>query len=584
MKPQSGTQEIRNLFQQVHAARPLLLFVLLFSFCANILLLVPPLYMLNVFDRVLASRSMETLVMLTLIMFFLMASYGFLEWSRQVLLNRISTLVHETISEHVFDLSFRQALLEPSAPNGQLMQDSQGFRRFIAGKTLLTIFDLPWTPVFVVIMFAFHPYFGLLAVGGMIMLFIITWFSERANRSKSVEAELLSSRVNAFAARAMFNAEVAFSMGMVERIKAIWKNNAEKANVLQVEAGDVAGKYSALARTFRITIQSTGIGLGAYLAITDQITPGMLIAGTILMGKALSPIDQLISGWQAFLSARGQATRLNAALKLASDLSTESMNLPPPEGKLSADQITVTVPGTKQPVLNNITLQIQPGSQIGIFGQSGAGKSTLAKALLGLMPLSQGTVRLDGADLKQWDRNRLGPYLGYLPQDVELFDGTIAENIARFEEIDEYKVIEAAKKTGVHQLILNLSQGYDSPVRQVGGLLSGGQRQRLGLARAIYGNPRIVILDEPNANLDQDGEQALINLTKTLKAEGTTLIIIAHRPNILLQMDHVIVLHNGMIADFGASDAILKKHLKVLTTPPRCAPPRLKESSDASAT
>lgn len=555
------------LAKHLKKLKPIVGYIFVFSFFVNLLLLVPPLYMLNVFDRVLSSRSLETLTMLTLIMVFLLVAFGCLEWSRQVLTQRMGGRFHELMSDRIFDLSFQQALLEPGNPNSQLMQDIQGLRGYISGRSLLTFFDLPWTPVFVAILFMFHPYFGYLTIFGMAVLFFVTWLSERANAKKTKEAELKSGKATAYAARTILNAEVAHSMGMVEQIKKRWHDKSLDATKEQTEVGDVAGIYRSISRTFRMILQSALLGMGAYLVVKSEITTGMIIAGSILGGRALTPIDQLVSGWNGLLLARARAQRLNSALEVPFNKHEEDMSLPKPEGRLSLENVVVLAPRTNKAVLKNITFTMAVGSHFGVFGPSGAGKSTLAKAILGLWPVSQGVVRLDAADISKWNRNRLGPYLGYLPQDIELFDGTIAENISRFQEMEPKEVVAAARRARVHELILSFQDGYDTHVSQLGGIITGGQKQRLGLARAIYKMPRLIVLDEPNANLDQEGEIALISLIKELKAEKVTLVVIAHRPNILVQLDNIIVMNKGMITDFGNSETILKKHLQVVKPP-----------------
>lgn len=528
-----------------------------FSLFVNFLMLVPSFYMLQVYDRVIGSGSESTLVMLTLILILLLATMGALEWVRSRIMVRISTRLDTLLGGRLYDASFKQALYSGGMnASAQPLNDMTGLRQFLTGNGLFAFFDAPWLPVYLAVMFMFHPWFGWFAVLCALVLIALAWANERLTNQSLKDANKENIAATAFTNKNLRNAEVVESMGMLPQLRRRWQEKNNRVLELQGVASDRAGSITAISKTTRMLVQSLILGLGAYLALEQEISPGLMIAGSILLGRALAPIDLMIGSWKGFSAARGQYERLNELLaKIAAE--PDRMSLPAPQGELSAESLMVTPPGSQQPVIRGVSFRVAVGESVGIIGPSGAGKSTLARALLGIWPASHGKVRLDGADVFTWKRDELGPYIGYLPQDIELFEGSISENIARFGEVDPVAVVEAAKLAGVHELILRLPQGYDTVIGASGGGLSGGQRQRIGLARAVYGQPKLIVLDEPNSNLDDQGERALALAMQQLKAAGTTLFVITHRTSVLGAVDKLMVLRDGALAMFGPRDQVL---------------------------
>lgn len=546
-----------DLEQALLSCKSSFLTVGFFSFFINLLLLVPPFYMLQVYDRVLSSNSITTLVMLTLIMVIMMMTYGALEWVRSRILIRVSTRLDMLLSHRLFNASFKQALYtNGNIASAQPLNDLTGLRQFMTGNGLFAFFDAPWLPIYVGIMFYFHFWFGCLTVAGAIILVLLAYANEKLTSKRLAEANQENVSATNFTTKSLRNAEVVASMGMLPSLLKRWKQRSYKVLALQARASELGGGISNLSRTLRMILQSLILGIGAYLVINHEITPGLMTASSLLLGRALAPIDMIIGNWKGFVAARGQYTRLNEVLRQIM-AEPERMSLPDPKGEISVENLVVTPPGAQYPVLKGINFKVMPGASIGILGASAAGKSTLARALLGLWPAQNGKVRLDGADIFLWKREELGPHIGYLPQDIELFDGTISENIARFGEVDPKLVVEAAQLAGVHDMILRLPQGYDTLIGANNGALSGGQRQRIGLARAVYGSPRLVVLDEPNSNLDDVGEKALGAALLRLKQTGATIFIITHRISVLSFVDHLLVLNEGQVVASGQRDQVL---------------------------
>jgi len=528
-----------------------------FSFFVNLLMLVPSFYMLQVYGRVVTSGSITTLVMLTLIMTILMATMGSLEWTRSRIMVRLSTKLDVMLSRDVYRASFKRALdsggMDASA---QPLNDLTGLRQFLTGNGLFAFFDTPWLPVYIGVMFLFHPWYGWIAIASAIVLLCLAVLNEKLTGKAIAEANKQNIAASLYTTKNLRNAEVIESMGMLHTLMERWGARQKKVLALQSSASDKGGMITSLSKTFRMLVQSLILGVGAYLAVKQEITPGLLIAGSILLGRALAPIDLMIGSWKGFISARSQYERLNEILD-KQQAEPQRMSLPAPQGNVLVENLLISAPGSKTPILKNISFAVQAGSVVGIIGPSASGKSTLARALLGVWAPQHGVVRLDGADINNWDKRELGPYVGYLPQDIELFEGTISENIARFGEIDSEKVIQAARTAGVHEMILQLPEGYDTVIGSDGVNLSGGQRQRVGLARAIYGNPRLIILDEPNSNLDDVGERALAHAIQQIKATGATIFIITHRTSILSQLDRLLVLSNGAISLYGPRELVM---------------------------
>ncbi|MDQ7914283.1 type I secretion system permease/ATPase [Pseudomonas sp. 102515] len=528
-----------------------------FGFFINILLLAPSFYMLEVYDRVVSSRSVTTLVMLTILIIILMSTYGALEWVRSRIMIRVSAQLDLKLGPRVFEASFKQALYSNGArSSAQPISDLAGLRQFLTGSGLFAFFDVPWLPIYIGVMFFFHPWFGWLTLVGALVAIALALANEKATGKRLAEANREQVSVLNITSKGLRNAEVVESMGMQGHLRDRWRKHSFAVLALQGRASELGGTVSNVSRTWRLLLQSFVLGLGAYLVINNEITPGLMTAASLLVGRALAPVDQMIGNWKGFVAAREQYARLNEIFKNVPP-TPERMSLPAPKGDLLVEQIVVTPPGAHGPVLKGISFRAPPGASVGVLGASAAGKSTLARALLGIWPAQSGKVRLDGADMFQLDRAAVGPYLGYLPQDIELFEGSIGENIARFGEVDAAKVVEAAQMAGVHEMILRLPQGYDTVIGAHGGVLSGGQRQRIGLARALYGDPKLVILDEPNSNLDDVGERALGEALIKLKQKGTTLFIITHRVSALAYVDNLLVLSEGQIVMSGARDQVL---------------------------
>lgn len=528
-----------------------------FSLFVNALMLVPTFFMIQVSGRVVPSSSVSTLVMLTLILTVLMLTLGSLEWVRSRIMVRISNRLDALLSHDVYRASFRRALdsggMDASA---QSLNDLTSLRQFLSGNGLFAFFDAPWLPIYVAVMFMFHPLYGWVTVGCAIVLICLAVLNQRFTGKALVEANKENVAASLHTTKTLRNAEVIESMGMLHTLMSRWAQRQRKVLRLQSYASDKSGIITSVSKTFRQWTQSIMLALGAYLVITHEITPGLLMAGSLLLGRALSPIDQMIGSWKGFVAARVQYNRLNETLdKLSAE--PERMKLPAPQGHIQVENLIVTPPGAKTPVIRNISFVAPAGTVVGIVGPSAAGKSTLVRALMGVWAPQHGVVRLDGADISAWDKHELGPHVGYLPQDIELFEGSISENIARFEAIDAEKTVHAAKVAGVHEMILMLPDGYDTVIGSDGINLSGGQRQRIGLARALYGNPRLIVLDEPNSNLDDVGERALGVALQKIKETGATVFIVSHRPNILARLDRVMVLSAGTISLYGAREQVI---------------------------
>jgi ATP-binding cassette subfamily C protein EexD len=503
------------------------------------------------------SGSIPTLVMLTLIMTILMGTMGSLEWVRSRIMVRLSTRLDVLLSRDVYRASFKKALdsggMDASA---QPLNDLTGLRQFLTGNGLFAFFDTPWLPVYIGVMFLFHPWYGWFAIGCAIVLLMLAVVNEKLTGKAIADANKQNIAASLHTNKNLRNAEVIESMGMLETLMGRWGERQRQVLLLQSQASDKGGMVTSFSKTFRMLSQSLILGIGAYLAVKQEITPGLMIAGSILLGRALAPIDLMIGSWKGFISARSQYARLNEILD-EQQAEPQRMSLPAPEGHVLVENLIVSAPGSKTPILKNISFAVPAGSIVGVIGPSASGKSTLARALLGVWAPQHGVVRLDGADINNWDKRELGPYVGYLPQDIELFEGSISENIARFREVEPDKVIQAAKAAGVHEMILQLPEGYDTVIGSDGVNLSGGQRQRVGLARAIYGSPRLIILDEPNSNLDEVGERALAMAIQQLKASGATVFIITHRTSILAQLDRLLVMSNGAIGLYGPRDKVM---------------------------
>jgi ATP-binding cassette subfamily C protein EexD len=437
-------------------------------------------------------------------------------------------------------------------------------RQFLTGNSLFAFFDAPWFPIYVAVMFLFHPWFGVAAIVAGIIMLVLAYINERLTGKRLKDANSLAGRVSGQINGSLRNAEVIAAMGMGDDVRERHEKASNEVLVLQADASRSGGAVGALSKSFRVITQSLLLGLGALLALRGEISPGLMIAGSLLLGRALAPIDMLVGTWKGFSVARAQYERLGRLLQHIPK-KADTMSLPAPQGNLTAEQVVVVPPGSQTVVVRGVTFDLQAGEALGIVGPSASGKSCLARALLGIWPAYSGKVRLDGADIAAWDRAELGPYLGYLPQDIELFDGSIAENISRFGEQNADEIVAAAVLAGVHDMILHLPQGYDTLIGGAGGILSGGQRQRIGLARAAYGRPKFLVLDEPNSNLDEQGERELVDAIQRIKSNGSTVIVITHRMLVLSAVDKVLVMKDGAAVSFGPKDQVLAS---LTATPP----------------
>ncbi len=524
----------------------------LFSLVINLLMLTGPLYMMLVYDRVLTSQSETTLISLSLLIAGLFVIMGLLSSVRSKILVRVGSRINLRLSERVFGAQIKQAASR-GAKGLDGVRDLQTLREFLSGTGPTTLFDAPWTPVYIAVIFLLDPLLGWVATGGAIVLLLLALLNEVMTRRNLAKATQVLAESNEIVADGRNNAEVLSSMHMLPGIYRRWQKLQHAALELQNKASDRSASLSSMSRTLRLMLQSAILGTGAYLAINDVISPGSMIAASLIMGRGLAPIEQAIGSWRHFIAARGAYRRTK---QLLDDVPAEEQRtqLPAPKGKLSVEKLFAGIPGKEgnQLILSNISFHLNAGEALAVIGPSASGKSTLARLLVGAWPPDHGHVRLDSADLWQWDREQLGRYIGYLPQDVELFNGTVLENIARFdEEADDSSVVAAAMNAGAHEMILALPDGYNTAIGTGGRLLSGGQRQRIALARALYGDPALVVLDEPNASLDAVGEEALSQTIQRMKARGQTVVVIAHRPSAVTQADKVLVLDGGKVAAFG---------------------------------
>jgi PrtD family type I secretion system ABC transporter len=532
-----------------------------FSFFINLLMFVAPLYMLQVYDRVLGSRNETTLVMLTIIAGGMLFVFGCLELVRSRVLVRIGCRLDRILNTQVFSSVFEQSVKQPSGSHSQALRDLDSLREFMTGSGLIAFCDAPWVPLFIAVVFLFHPLLGLVALVGAVIIFLLALANEVFTRKPLSEASKANVGANTFVTTSLRNAEAVQAMGMLPGVMSRWSRRHQDVIGLQARASDRAGLILSTSKAIRMFLQVAILGTGAYLALQKEITPGTMIAASIIMGRALAPVEAAVGQWRGFVNARTAYQRLNALLAESSDAS-EHMPLPAPRGDLSAERVVVAPPGSRTPVLKGVSFELPAGEAMGVIGPSGAGKSTLARALVGVWPAANGAVRLDGADLHDWDKEELGPYIGYLPQDVELFDGTVAENIARFRDVDSEAVVRAAQMAGVQDMILRLPDGYDTKIGAGGQALSGGQRQRVALARALYGDVRLVLLDEPNANLDTEGEKALTEAIAKLRSEGRTVVIITHRPRLLSGVDKVLAMDGGQVKAFGPRQEVLARYTR----------------------
>jgi PrtD family type I secretion system ABC transporter len=536
--------------------------VALFSGVVNLLMLAGPLYMLQIYDRVLSSRSVPTLVVLSVFLVGAYAFQGALDLIRSRVVVRAAALLDQHLAVAVHGAVIRLAVSNRHPGEGpQPVRDLDQIRAFLTGAGPIAIVDLPWIPVFLLICFLIHPWLGFAATVGGIVLFTMTLLTERASRAPARTAAQDAGVRSVMVEAGRRGGETIVAMGMAGSLAQRWARVNDRYIGAVARLSDVAGSFGSTSKVLRLLLQSLILGLGAYLVIKQELTAGAMIAASIMMGRALAPIETTIANWRAFVAARQSIRRLSEALTRAAPR-TAVTALPPPARSLDVEQVTIAAPGTPTPIVTGVHFSLKSGEALGIIGPSGAGKTSLIRALVGIWPPVKGNVRLDGAELGQWDPELRGRHIGFVSQTVELFDGTISENIARMAVApDTDSVLRAAQAAGAHDMVLRFPSGYDTKVGDGGEALSGGQRQRIALARALYGDPFLVVLDEPNANLDSDGELALHQAMQALKARGAIVVLIAHRPATLSVCDRLLVLANGVQQGIGPRDEVLRKLL-----------------------
>ncbi|MEM1314207.1 MAG: type I secretion system permease/ATPase [Pseudomonadota bacterium] len=558
--PRDGREELRAVLGE---GRQLFLSVGLFSMFVNLLMLTGPIFMLQVYDRVLASRSMPTLAALVGIAAFLFLMMGILDYARGRVLARAGARFQARLDNRVFEAILRRSIspVERARPATGL-RDLESIQRLLSGPAPFAFFDAPWTPIFLLAIFSFHWMLGVLAMVGGLILILLTWANQRLSKKLQLDANIASAQSDGFTEAVRREGETVQGMGMRPAVLARWNEMRGVSLEKTISASDRTGIFSTASKTIRFFLQSMMLGLGAYLAILGEVTPGVMIAGSILMGRALAPIEQAIGQWALVQRAAQGWGSLKELLDKTPE-EAEKTQLPVPRSILEAQQVTVVAPGEQTAAIRMVSFRMEPGQAMGVIGPSASGKSTLAKAICGIWRPASGVVRLDGAALDQFRDADLGRHVGYLPQEIALFDGTVAENIARLsQQPDADQVVLAAKRAGAHELILSLPDGYDTQVAAGGGKLSGGQRQRIGLARALYGDPAVVVLDEPNSNLDASGSDALNRAIADLKARGRAVIIMAHRPAAIAQCDLILMMEDGVRKAFGPKDEVLREHVR----------------------
>ncbi|MDD2882233.1 MAG: type I secretion system permease/ATPase [Rhodoferax sp.] len=530
-----------------------------FSLFSSLLVLAPSGYMLEVYDRVVNSRSHTTLAMLTLLVLAAFVLMEVLEWVRSEVMHEASLAFDRKLSSRIFTAIFEANLKRAPGGTAQPMNDFRSVRDFLHTPVLLALMEAPVSMVFLILIFAISPVLGWSAVVAAILQTFVGWLNERSTQPPLLAANRSAVAAQQYADGTLRNAQVIESMGMLRDIHQRWITKQREFLGLQAQASEHAGFYQAIGKFLQNTVSSMLLGLGAWLLLRNQLNGGAayMIVGSILGGRVLAPLVQIVAQWQTVVNVRGAYSRLDNLLASV-PLRPAGMPLPAPQGQLLVDNLMASAPGTQISILKGVSFGLQPGEVLAVVGPSASGKTTLARLLVGLWPAINGKVRLDGADVFTWNKVELGPHIGYLPQGVELFDGSVAENIARFGEVDMAKVEAAARAVGLHEFILALPQGYDSPVGREGAMLSGGQRQRIALARALYGKPAFVVLDEPNSSLDEQGDAALASAISQLAARGTTFVVMTHRTSVLAVADKMLVLRDGQTQMFGPRDDVLK--------------------------
>jgi PrtD family type I secretion system ABC transporter len=538
--------------------RSLFVYAGLFSLAVNLLLLAPPLYMLQVFDRVLASRSEETLLALSVAAIIAIVMMACLDAVRARLLAASGAALDRRLGPRVLDGLLAQTARLSGAAYLNGLRDVAALRGFLGGTGLVAVFDAPWLPLFLLLIFLFHPLMGAVALAGAVLMCALAWLNERLTRKPLERAQAEGRRAARFIDANVRNAEVVSALGMLPAVTRRWTRLNDAALREQLRANGLGGALTGLTKFARQLIQLAMLATGAWLVVDQHVTPGIMIAATIILGRALAPVETLVAGWRGLVEARSAWRRLDELLA-GNPPAEPGTALPAPAGELRIEGVTFGLRSGERPIVRNVSFALAPGESLGLIGPSASGKSTLARLIVGVWKPQSGTARLDGADVAAWPREQLGPHVGYVPQDVELFAGTIAENIARLGEPDADQVIGAAQRAHVHELVLRLPKGYDTEIGDSGQALSPGQRQRIALARALYGNPRLVVLDEPNANLDHEGEEALLAALRGLKETGVTTVVVAHRPSLLREADRMLILRDGLVEMFGPRAEVMAR-------------------------
>lgn len=559
---QSKAEGLKELRAARSESRGLFVFVGVFSFFVNLLMLTGPIFMLQVYDRVLGSRSEATLVALAGLVAFLYLMMGILDYVRGRVLARIGAKFQAKLDKRVFSAALEDAAIKDRGAAAAGVRDLETVQKFLASPILGSLFDLPFTPVFLAGIFVFHPWLGMMACGGGAVLILLTLLNQRFTREPQQEAHQAAAIADRMSERLKNDADMVQSLGMRNASFVRWNQIRAKALGKQLHASDAAGTFTTSTKTFRLFLQSAMLGLGAYLVLQMELTPGAMIAGSILLGRALAPIEMAVGQWALIQASMKSWDNLASLLGTVPPQKPRTA-LPRPRALLDVQQATVVPPGQQQASLRMVSFRLEPGKALGVIGPSGAGKSTLARALTGVWRAAGGKIRLDGATLDQYEPDTLGRHIGYLPQQVTLFDGTLAENIARLDPTaKDEDIVAAAQKAAAHDMILKLPDGYNTQVSSSAARLSGGQIQRVGLARALYGDPVILVLDEPNSNLDNEGSQALNHAIRTMKTDGKSVLIMAHRPAAIKECDSLLVLDGGAVKAFGPRDEVLGKMVK----------------------
>jgi PrtD family type I secretion system ABC transporter len=570
-----GMKPDTDLRRALRACRSAGLFVIAFSFGINLLTLASPLYMMQLYDRVVSSRSVDTLIMLSVAFTGAIAALVVLDALRGQVLSRLGIWLDDRVGPSVIAAGLRASLAGGGAgPGSEAMRDLATLRGFLSGPSTGPLMDAPWAPLFLLLLFVLDPLLGTIGLASSLLLFGLALLNEAATNRPVQHSNAAGMRSLRALEAAFRNAEVIETMGMREGILKLWQRSGRAVKDAQAVAGRRAALIHASSKFVRLFVQSAIMGAGAWLVIENHASPGVMFGASFLIVRALAPVENAILTWRSVISARLAYRRLQSLLETMSP-EPKGMRLPRPQGRLSVEGLFYTPPRTQNPILRNISFALEPGQVLGLIGPSAAGKTTLARCITGAWRPSAGIVRLDGADIGVWLTADGGEHVGYLPQDVELFAGAVRDNIARLGDADPAKVIEAAKLVGLHEVIMRLPKGYDTDIGDGGVKLSGGQRQRIGLARAVFGNPRLVVLDEPNSSLDAEGEAALVDAIAQLKRRGTTVLVIAHRPNILQHADKVLILQNGVVAAFGDRAEIIGRPNLAAAAPEPDAPREL---------